>query len=102
MTKTHQTHQNRLIRRVFFTPYNRKDVFYMLNNIKDFVIAKKVAFNAGGGQSKIAHTAVNCLVCTVIGGTISFVISEIATVISAIKDGKELIRIRAAFLRNKD
>lgn len=74
----------------------------MLNNVKGFVISKKVAFKAGGGQSKIARTAVNCLISTAIVGTIAFVISEIATVISAIKDGKKLIRIRAASLRNKD
>ena len=49
----------------------------------------------------MTKTKVNSLVGAVIGGTISFVILEIATVISAIKDGKELIRIREAFLRNK-
>lgn len=82
--------------------YNRKDVFYMLSNVKDFVISKKVAFKAGGGQSKVVHTAVNCLVGSVIRSVIAFVIWELITVISAIKDGEELIRIREAFLRNKD
>ena len=74
----------------------------MLNKVKDFVISKKVAFKAGGGQAMIAYTAVNCLIGTVVVGTIAFVILEIVAVIRAILDGEELIRIRAAFLRNKD
>lgn len=70
----------------------------MLNNVKDFVISKKVAFKAGGGPSKVVDEAVYCL----IGSVIAFVIQELIEVNSAIKDGEELIRIRETFLRNKD
>lgn len=74
----------------------------MLSKVKDSVISKKVAFKAGGGQSKVVHTAVNCLVGSAIGSVIAFAIWELITVISAIKGGEEFIHTRAAFLGIKD
>lgn len=74
----------------------------MLNNVNDFVISKKEAFKMGGGPSLMANTAMHCLKGAAFGAATGLVIWEIVAVISAIKDGKELIRIREAFLRNKD
>ena len=74
----------------------------MLNNVKDFVISKKEAFEMGGGPSLMANTAMYSLTGCVIGVVIALVISEIAAVIRAFEDGEKLIHIKEAFPRNKD